>query len=298
MRREGVREGDEGAAGGGRKRWRKLLPHILSAHLIWLLSCAGSAQRGSISQNIKPKAVVTLSYRLVPQGATPEQVRAISVHLKLFHDQLMRMLGSPRKGFIPFTVYVYENRESFEDAVKGFSGLREGDFMYKEGSQELYMAATQEGLRGLGRFHVRIFLCAACRHFPPWVIEGFVEFFGTGMVRAGGTFGYPVFSRALAQRALLGVKTEGVAPTIERQPGSTLSPTQRAIAWALVYWLMKVRLKRNPSAKKRAFNHYLTQVARRGPDVDFFAATGFDERSVKARIINWLERRLSRNEGQ
>jgi|GEM_PF-3095181 len=298
MRREGVGEGDEGTAGGKRKRWRELLPHILSAHLIWLLSCAGGAQRGGTPKNIKPKAVVTLSYRMVPRGATLEQVRAISVHLKLFHDELMRMLGKPQKGFIPFTVYVYPNKESFEEAVKGFSGLREGDFMHKEGSQKLYMAATQEGLRGLGRFHVRIFLCAACRHFPPWVIEGFVEFFGTGMVHSGGTFGYPVFSRTLAQRALLGVKTEGVAPTIARPPGSALSPTQRAIAWALVYWLMKVRLKRDPSAKKRAFNRYLTQIIRRGPDVDFFAATGFDEKSVKARIIKWLERRLSQNERQ
>jgi len=293
---EGVGEGDEGAAGGKRKRRRELLRHILSAHLIWLLSCAGGAQRGSTPRNIKPEAVVTLSYRMVPRGATLEQVRAISVHLKLFHNELMRMLGKPQKGFIPFTVYVYQNKESFEEGVKGFSGLREGDFLHKEGSQELYMAATQDGLRGLGRFHVRVFLCAACRHFPPWVVEGFVEFFGTGMARAGGTFGYPVFSRALAQRALLGIKTEGVAPTVAKAPGSALSPTQRAIAWALVYWLMKVRLKRDPTAKKRAFNYYLTQVMRRGPDVDFFTATRFDESSVKTHIIKWLERRLSQND--
>ena len=298
MRREGVGEGDEGAAGGGRKRWRKLLRHILFAHLIWLLSCAGSARRSSIPKKIEPEAVVTLSYRLVPQGATLEQVRAISVYLKLFHGRLVRTLGKPQKGFIGFTVYVYADKRSFEEAVKGFSGLREGDFLYKEGSQELYMAATQEGLMGLGRFHVRVFLCAACRHFPPWVVEGFVEFFGTGMSHAGGTFGYPVFSRTLAQRALFGVKTEGLAPTLAKPPGSNLSPTQRAIAWAVVYWLMKVRLKRDPYAKKRAFNHYLAEVMRKGPDVDFFAATGIDERSAKALIIKWLERRLSQNEGR
>ena len=278
-----------------------MLRLFMFAHLSGLLNCAGGAQTAP-EKNEKslpaPKSIVTLSYRMVPKGVTIEQIRAVSVHVKLFHGELLSTLGTPRHPLIPFTVYVYPDRRTLKEATSGLDGRWEGDFLHEKGTQKLHMALTREGLWGLGRFHVRVFLSAACRHFPPWVIEGFVEFYGTGLRQPGPAFGHPCFDLSKARRALLALRAGSLAAVLARPPGTELSPEQRVMAWALVYWLMRVVPKRNPQAKKRAFSRYLVQVMKKGPGVDFFKITGMSEETVVSRIVRWLERRTKQDAGK
>lgn len=295
MREQGTGASDACAAGGRLKRWDILLRLIVSAYLSGLLTCAGGAlkDRNSTSQKKTSKTVVTLSYRMVPKGVTPEQIRALSIHIKLFHNRLVTTLGTPRHSLIPFSVFVYPNRGSFLKAIQGIRGRREGDFLYEEGTQNLYMAVTPSGLWGLGRFHVRVFLSAACRHLPPWLTEGFVEFYETGLRQPGASFGFPRFDPNKAKTALLALKNGSIATTLTIPSGRDLSSSQRHIAWALIYWLMKVKPKRHPCAKIRAFNRYISRLIKGDTDVDFFKVMGISEEMVKQRIMKWLERRLT-----
>lgn len=291
-----------------RKRWKLRHEGIHMSRL--LVACAvcaagcvttyeGSADKAAARKEVVRGPQVALAYRIRAVDGDPEVKRRLEMQLaqyiKAFHALLHSESAGPPKALPSFSLLVHTDVDGWRRLIaEAKPDLSEPDLILLTGGREVHMLASRRGLVGLKRLHTRLHLHRFSDRLPAWLEEGLVEYYSRAVLQGGG-FGKPFLGKEdVASVAAAGdVDMEGL---LARPPSADLTEGERALALGLVWWLMRVRLKRDPTLRLRLFQRYFARVVSEGPGVSLCEVMGVDATRMKSEVIEWARRRISSHE--
>ena len=237
---------------------------------------------------------VVLNYKVLRQEMDERTLQLFAVNLKAFNRLLIVRLGRPRQTLRQMVIRLYRNRGEFEEALR-----EEGVVRYEGGGVDIndravHLLLAEDIMEAMKRIHTYVYLSSFSSEFPPWVVEGFVEYFGDAEL-VGGQFVVPLCSDPRLERFITSVERSSVSlsDVINAPRGRRLTGAEREWAWALIYWFMRVYPRRGDAlARKKALMRYLALIMEKGgSSVSFEDCMGRKISEIEEAVLRWAKKR-------
>ncbi|MCX7703721.1 MAG: hypothetical protein N2234_06445, partial [Planctomycetota bacterium] len=216
---------------------------LICAVCILLLSCRvtyyedegfGRGESGDDRQ-AKESSLIVLNYKIPREDVDAESLQFLAVNLKAFNDLLQEELSSPRKVMVQMVMRLHKSAAEFEKSSSGLL-MRDGGAIDLKNSR-VHILMSKKVMDSLIRTHTFIYLQGFSSEFPPWVVEGFIEYFSDAKL-VGGSYVVPLCSEERVRRFLEVAQSGQVrlGDVVNKASGEVLSAEEKLWAWALVYW--------------------------------------------------------------
>ena len=237
---------------------------------------------------------VVLNYKVLQQEMDEKILQLFAVNLKAFNRLLMMRLGRPRQTLRQMVIRLYRKRSEFEEAVRGEGVVRYGSGGVDINDRAVHLLLTGDMMEAMKRIHTYVYLSSFSSEFPPWVVEGFVEYFGDAEL-VGGQFVVPLCSDSRLGRFITSVERSSVSlsDVIGAPKGRRLAGAEKEWAWALIYWFMRVYPKQGDVlARKKALMRYLALAMEKGgSSVSFEDCMGRKISEIEEAVLRWARKR-------
>jgi|GEM_PF-2769344 len=242
-------------------------------------------------------ALVTINYRVFQKQMDQQSLQMLAVNIKAFNELLLAELGKPRNMLPEMVIRLHKSPEEFEKSSEELIRHDGGAIDLKNNT--VHILISDQTMRSIARVHTYIYLQSFGVEFPPWVVEGFIEYFSDAEL-IGSAYVVPPCSERRLNSFLEVVETGSVrlADVLNASSKDALSDSGKVWAWALVYWLMKVHPKGgDPLTKKKAFANYLARVSKEGASLGLFEKSfGRTVEEIEEAVKRWAQHRREEDE--